>query len=29
MRLAVPTEQLDYRPLSIVYGVEQVPVTLG
>ena len=29
MRLAMPTEQLEYRPLSLVYGVEAVPVTLG
>jgi cytochrome P450 len=29
MRLAVPTEELDYRALSVVYGVEAVPVTLG
>jgi cytochrome P450 len=29
MRLAMPTEQLEYRPLSLVYGVESVPVTLG
>jgi cytochrome P450 len=29
MRLAVPAEELDYRALSIVYGVESVPVTLG
>jgi cytochrome P450 len=28
MRLAVPTEDLDYRSLSIVYGVERVPVRL-
>ena len=27
MRLAVPSEDLDYRALSIVYGVESVPVT--
>ena len=27
MRLAVPSEDLDYRALSIVYGVEAVPVT--
>ncbi len=26
MRLAVPSEDLDYRALSIVYGVEAVPV---
>jgi cytochrome P450 len=26
MRLAVPSEDLDYRALSIVYGVESVPV---
>jgi cytochrome P450 len=26
MRLAVPAEDLDYRALSIVYGVESVPV---
>jgi len=26
MRLAVPAEDLDYRALSIVYGVETVPV---
>ena len=24
MRLAMPTEQLEYRPLSLVYGVEAV-----
>jgi hypothetical protein len=29
MRLAVPTEDLDYRALSVVYGVESVPVRLG
>jgi cytochrome P450 len=29
MRLAVPSEDLDYRALSIVYGVESVPVRLG
>ena len=30
MRLAVPSEDLDYRALSVVYGgVESVPVTLG
>jgi cytochrome P450 len=29
MRLAVPSEELDYRALSVVYGVESVPVTLG
>lgn len=29
MRLAVPTGDLDYRALSIVYGVDRVPVTLG
>jgi cytochrome P450 len=29
MRLAVPSEDLDYRALSIVYGVEAVPVTLS
>ncbi len=28
MRLAVPAAELDYRSLSIVYGVEAVPVTL-
>ena len=28
MRLAVPSEDLAYRALSIVYGVEAVPVTL-
>ncbi len=28
MRLAVPSEDLDYRALSVVYGVESVPVTL-
>jgi cytochrome P450 len=26
MRLAIPSEDLDYRALSIVYGVEAVPV---
>jgi cytochrome P450 len=26
MRLAVPREDLEYRALSIVYGVEAVPV---
>jgi len=29
MRLAVPSEDLDYRALSVVYGVESVPVRLG
>jgi cytochrome P450 len=29
MRLAVPSEDLDYRALSVVYGVEAVPVRLG
>ena len=29
MRLAVPSEDLDYRSLSVVYGVESVPVRLG
>jgi cytochrome P450 len=29
MRLAVPSQDLDYRMLSIVYGVESVPVHLG
>jgi cytochrome P450 len=29
MVLDVPSEQLDYRALSIVYGVESVPVRLG
>jgi cytochrome P450 len=29
MRLAVPSEDLEYRALSIVYGVESVPVTLS
>jgi cytochrome P450 len=29
MRLAVPSEDLEYRALSIVYGVEAVPVTLS
>lgn len=29
MRLAVPSDDLDYRALSIVYGVESVPVHLG
>ena len=28
MQLAVPSEDLEYRALSIVYGVEAVPVTL-
>ena len=28
MRLAVPTTDLEYRALSVVYGVEQVPVHL-
>ena len=28
MRLAVPAADLDYRALSLVYGVEAVPVTL-
>ena len=28
MRLAVPSDDLDYRTLSIVYGVESVPVVL-
>ncbi len=29
MRLAMPTEELDYRALSVVYGVEAVPVHLS
>jgi cytochrome P450 len=29
MQLAVPSEDLDYRALSVVYGVEAVPVRLG
>ena len=29
MRLAVPSEDLDYRALSLVYGVDAVPVTLS
>ncbi len=29
MRLTTPVEQLDYRALSIVYGVDTVPVDLG
>jgi cytochrome P450 len=29
MELAVPSRELDYRPLSIVYGVDSVPVHLG
>lgn len=29
MQLAVPSEDLEYRALSIVYGVESVPVRLG
>ena len=29
MRLATPVDQLDYRALSIVYGVNAVPVDLG
>jgi cytochrome P450 len=29
MRLAVPSAELDYRALSVVYGVEAVPVTLS
>ncbi|MGO4749023.1 cytochrome P450, partial [Streptomyces sp. 2MCAF27] len=28
MRLAVPQEKLAFRKLSIVYGVEALPVTL-
>jgi cytochrome P450 len=28
MALAVPSEELEYRALSLVYGVEAVPVTL-
>jgi cytochrome P450 len=28
MRLAVPSNELEYRALSLVYGVESVPVTL-
>ena len=28
MRLDVPAEDLDYRALSIVYGVNEVPVSL-
>jgi len=29
MRLAVPSEDLDYHALSVVYGVASVPVRLG
>ncbi len=29
LALAVPPEDLDYRALSLVFGVESVPVTLG
>ncbi len=29
MRLAVPSKDLDYRALSVVYGVESVPVRLS
>jgi hypothetical protein len=29
MQLAVSSEDLDYRMLSIVYGVDSVPVRLG
>lgn len=29
MQLATPLAELDYRPMSIVYGVDRVPVTLG
>ena len=29
MRLALPSEHLDYRALSIVYGVESVPVVVS
>jgi cytochrome P450 len=29
MQLAVPAKDLDYRALSIVYGVNEVPVRLG
>ena len=29
LALAVPASELDYRALSIVYGVDSVPVTLG
>ncbi|MDQ6640999.1 MAG: cytochrome P450 [Actinomycetota bacterium] len=29
LRLAVPMEDLDYRAQSIVYGVEELPVTIG
>jgi cytochrome P450 len=29
MQLAVPSEDLEYRTLSVVYGVESVPVRLG
>jgi cytochrome P450 len=29
MRLALPSEDLDYRALSVVYGVESVPVRLS
>ncbi|MGW7594923.1 cytochrome P450, partial [Streptomyces rubiginosohelvolus] len=28
MRLAVPAEKLSFRKLSIVYGVEELPVLL-
>jgi cytochrome P450 len=29
MRLATPSEDLNYRKVSIVYGVETLPVVLG
>ena len=29
MRLALPSEHLDFRALSIVYGVESVPVVVS
>ncbi len=28
LRLAVPDHELEYRPLSLVYGLSSLPVTL-
>jgi hypothetical protein len=29
MRLAIPPEKLQFRDLSLVFGVEHLPVQLG
>jgi cytochrome P450 len=29
LRLAIPAEELKYRELSVVYGIEELPVVLG